>query len=278
MSNCLEVVVLTKNEEPHIEDLLISLQGLDCHVLIVDSGSTDRTLEICEQYGAEIVYYEYVTEARTRNWVLRQRKDVDWILFLDADERLSPELNRELQRLPSPSEGIVGYYVRREMWFLGKPLRYGGHQRNYLLHLLHPPVAEVVEETRTLEYVRVEGRTARLRHPIIHENKKPLRDWVLKHDFYAQREAEDRRNNVQRRKPVTEGRARAFIHRYILSRMPPLLLPFAYFGYRYFVRLGFLDGRVGFIYYVMHDLWYPTLIAAKLVELDQSQNHPDSEN
>lgn len=268
----LEVVILTKNEEAHIEDVLKSLDGLDCSVLIVDSGSTDRTLEICEKYGTEVVFYEYVTEAKTRNWVLAERAGVDWILFLDADERLSPELNRELRSLPSPSEGVVGYYIRREMWFLGHPLRYGGHQNNYLLHLLHPPVSQVVEETRTLEYVKVEGPTGRLDHHMIHENKKPLRDWVMKHDFYAQREAEDRRAGVRRDKSVTEGRTRAFMHRHILSRCPPLLLPFAFFAYRYILRLGFLDGRVGFIYYAMHDFWYPTLIAAKLVELDQQDS------
>lgn len=264
----LEVVILTKNEEAHIEDVLSSLDGLDCNILIVDSGSTDKTLEICEKYGAEIVFYEYVTEAKTRNWVLTERADVDWILFLDADERLTPELNLELRELPDPSDGVVGFYIRREMWFLGRPLRFGGHQNNYLLHLLHPPVSQVIEQTRTLEYVDVKGRTGRLKHHMIHENKKPLRDWVVKHDFYAQREAEDRRSGVKRDKSVTEGRSRAFIHKHLLSRLPPLLLPFAFFVYRYFLRLGFLDGRVGFIYYVMHDFWYPTLIAAKLVELD----------
>lgn len=263
----IRAVILTKNEEAHLADCLASLTGLDCEILVVDSGSDDATLEIAESFDAEVVFYEYITEAQTRNWVLDNCGDVDWILFLDADERLTAELNKELRTLPSPDGGPVGYYMEREMWFLGHPLRHGGHQKNFILHVLHPPRARVIEQTRTLEYVKVDGKTAHLKHRMIHENKKPLREWVMKHDFYAQREAEDRLEGVRRAKSVTEGRTRAFLHNGVLSRFPPLAMPFVFFLYRYFFRLGFLDGRVGFMYYVMHDLWYPTLIAAKLVEL-----------
>lgn len=263
------VVVLTKNEAAHLGACLGSLDDLECDILVVDSGSTDETIEIAEKFGADVVYHEYITEAATRNWVLdTYGPETGWLLFLDADERLTPGLNREIRDLPDPADGPSGYYMRREMRFLGHELRYGGHQRNYILHLLQPSRARVISQTRTLEYVKVDGPTQVLRNSMIHENKRSLSDWVMKHDFYAQREAEDRLAGFTREKPVTEGRIRAYLHKAVLARMPPLALPFAFFTYRYFIRLGFLDGKVGLIYYAMHDIWYPTLIAAKLVELD----------
>jgi glycosyltransferase involved in cell wall biosynthesis len=266
------VAILTKNDESQIAPCLESAKGLDADFLVVDSGSTDKTVEIARGLGAEVAFYEFVTEARSRNWILKTwGPRYEWVVFIDSDERLTPELRDEIAALPSPYSGPKGYSMRRLMFFLGKELRYGGHQDVWVLHVLHPPAARVVEQTRTLEYVRVDGPVGKLCHPLIHENRKGLSDWTLKHNFYAQREAEDRVERRRRKEPVTEGRLKAFIHDRILTAIPPFFLPVLFFVYRYVFRLGFLDGRVGLIYYLLHDLWYPFLVAAKVDEIKKKQ-------
>ncbi len=204
------VAVLTKNDELQIEGCLESARGLDADLLVVDSGPTDSTVDIARRLGAEVVHYDYITEARSRNWVLENwGRRYEWVVFLDSDERLSPELRDEIASLPRPDAGPKEYYMCRHMFFLGKRLRFGGHQEVWVLHVLHAPACKVVELTRTLEYVRVDGDTAKLHHPLIHDNKKGLSDWTRKHDFYAVREAEDRLRGVALEQPVTEGRLRA---------------------------------------------------------------------
>ncbi len=271
------VVVLTKNDALQIESCLRSAHGLDADFLVVDSGSTDKTVEIAQELGAEVVFYEYITEARTRNWVIENwGPQYEWIVFLDSDERLTPELRDEIATIPPPDRGPKGYMMRRLMFFLGKHLRFGGHQNVWVLHVIHPPAARVVEQTRTLEYVRVRGRVAKLTHPLLHDNRKGLSDWTVKHDFYATREAQDRLMGRRRKEPVTEGRIRAFLHDRVLSKTPPFLLPLMYFVYRYFIRLGFLDGKVGLMYYFLHDFWYPFLVAAKVEELRREAKQRES--
>lgn len=263
-------LTLTKNEAVNLRKCLRSLDGLPCRKIVVDSGSIDDTLAVAREFGAEVWFKEYVTEASSLNWALeRLREAVDWVLILDADEELTPGLRRELASIPPPDDSTRGYYIRREMRFLRKPILHGGYQRNLVLRLVDPRATRVVELTRTLGYVDVKGPTRRLRHPMIHENLRPLTDWILKHDLYAQREAEDRITGLNGPSPVTEGKARVLLHRYVLSRFPKLLLPISYFIYRYLLRGGFLDGTTGLIYFTLHDLWYPTLIVGKMVELEK---------
>lgn len=269
------IAVLTLDEEENLPSCLESLGEAEADVIVIDSGSTDSTGEIVAKAGIELVFHEFESIARQRNWVLEEYGNrYDWVLFLDADERLTPGLARELRRLPSPGAKAVpaAFYIKREFWFMGYPLRHGPYRNNQILRLVHPPKARVFEQTRTLEYTQVDGAVGYLRAPMIHENHRPLSDWIIKHDWYSTREAEDRRAFSHGSVSVTEHRVRAFIRRRVVSVIPPLLIPYLSFFYRYVIQQGFLDGRIGFIYYVLHDLWYPFLTAAKLIELDMADS------
>lgn len=264
------IAVLTLDEEANLPSCLETLGEARSDVLVVDSGSTDSTAEIVRESGYEMVVHEFVSIAKQRNWVLDEYgAKYDWVLFLDADERLTRGLAKELRELPEPGPTAAAFYIKREFWFMGHPLRHGPYANNLILRLVHPPLASVFEQTRTLEYTRVEGETGHLRAPMIHENHRPLSDWIIKHDWYSTREAEDRKAFSHRSVKVTEHRFRAFARRRIVPRIPPLLMPFASFFYRYFVQAGFLDGREGFIYCVLHDFWYPFLTAAKIIEIEK---------
>lgn len=271
------ICILTKNEEENLPPVLSSLSGIDARVVVVDSGSEDRTVKIAEEAGADVVSHEFKSFAQQRNWVLGSLgADYDWVLFLDADERLSPELAAELATLPAPGvPNPVAYYVLREMRFLGRTLRHGGYGKNRVIRLMHPAKCTVYEHTRTIEYAKADGATGALTYPIIHENMKPLSDWIIKHDWYSTRDAEDLSRTTRDATEVTEGRMRLMAHRAMAKLTPPLFRPFLLFFYRYLVLGGFLDGREGFIYCALHDFWYPLLIAAKLIEAEKRASPPD---
>lgn len=264
------IAVLTLDEEANIPSCLETLGEAEAKVVVVDSGSTDATEEIVAGFGFEFVVHEFISIARQRNWVLEEfGEDYDWVLFLDADERLTPGLARELRHLPEPGPSAAAFYIKREFWFMGHPLRHGPYADNQILRLVHPPLSSVFEQTRTLEYTKVDGAVGHLKAPMIHENHRPLSDWIIKHDWYSTREAEDRKAFSHGAVKVTEHRVRAFFRRRIVPRIPPLMMPFVSFFYRYLFQAGFLDGRAGFIYYVLHDFWYPFLTAAKIIEIDE---------
>lgn len=270
MNSKLLVAVLTKDEGPNIGACLDSVVPLGCDVVVVDSGSTDETVSIAEEKGAEVVFHPFESIAQQRNWVLdRFGPRFDWILFLDADERISPGLAAELECLDAPGEdGPFGYYIDRHFYFLGRRLRHGRFAGNKVLRLLCPERSSVLEQTRTLEYARVDGPVSSLSCPMIHEDHKPLSEWIRKHDWYSTREAEDEAAGMgSGAERVSENPVASFAHARVVRQIPPLLRPFLIFFYSYFLRLGFLDGRAGFIYYFLHDLWYPMLGAAKLYEI-----------
>lgn len=274
MNSKLLVAVLTRDEEANIGACLDSALPLRCSMLVVDSGSTDRTVSIAEKKGAEVVFHEFESIARQRNWVIdNYGAGYDWILFLDADERISEKLAEELESLSPPRpEGPFGYYIPRHFYFMGKRLRYGRFKRNRVLRLLDPSRSSIAEQTRTLEYAKVWGPVASLKSPMIHENRKPLSEWIKKHDWYSTRQAEDEaagmgRQRVDASENPDASRANSLLAKFV----PPLARPFLTFADSYFFRLGFLDGKEGFIYAFLHDFWYPLLIAAKLDEIRSGQ-------
>ncbi len=273
------VAVLTKDEQDNIEQCLDSVVPLGCDVLVVDSGSTDSTVSLAEARGAEVVFHPFESIAQQRNWVLEEYgNSYDWVLFLDADERLSAGLAEELAALKPPGPaGPFGYYIFRHFYFLGKRLRHGEFARSKVLRLLCPARSRVVEQTRTLEYAKVDGPVGILKNPLIHENRKPLSDWIRKHDWYSTREAEDEAAGMGfHAERVSENPINAFLNATVGRALPPLLRPFALFAYSYVFRLGFLDGKAGLIYYFLHDFWYPLLTAAKLHELKLGGGGPST--
>lgn len=269
------IAVLTKDEELNLPVCLRSTVQVDADVTVIDSGSTDTTVEIAREAGANVAFHEFISFASQRNWVIDNLAGpYDWVLFLDADERLTAELAAELANLPERNGATTpaGYYINREFWFLGHPLRHGPYGNNRVMRLLDPRHARVDEQSRNLEYAAIDGVVGELDAPMIHENHRPLTDWVMKHDWYSSAEAEYRLGkDHEKAGAVSEHKVRAWLRRKVLVMIPPTLLPFTNFFYRYFVQAGFLDGRVGFIYYVLHDFWYPFLTAAKIVEIKENE-------
>ena len=263
-------MILTYNSESSIGDTLASIGPLSDDIHVVDSFSTDRTVEIARSYGANVVEHSFETYGVQRNWAIASLPlKYNWQLHLDADERLTLELRDEIRSLHEET-GITGFYLRRLMYFLGHPIRHGGLCPTWHLRLFRTGVGMC--ETRKYDqhfYIRT-GGTRKLKGWMIDDLQMPLSEWTIRHNRWSDTEVEEQTNMstedrivgkltgdlIQRKKFLREQ----------YNACPLFLRPFGLFFYRYVIRLGFLDGRVGFVFYVLQTFWFRFLIDSKLFE------------
>lgn len=185
------VIILTYNEEKNIADCLKSVYGWVKEIFIVDSFSTDRTLELVKQYTDRIYQYPFETQAKQINWALENLPiKTEWIMRLDADEKVTPELKDELiRKLNMLNQEISGIYVKRRVYFMDRWMKYGGYYPTWLLRIWRKNKG-FYEERQMDEHIKItEGKTLLLNHDIIDYNKNNLSRWINKHNNYATREA-----------------------------------------------------------------------------------------
>lgn len=278
------VIILTYNEEVNIKFSLESVKDLTDDIFIVDSFSTDKTLEIARHYTDKIFQNPWTHYAGQRQWALANLPlKHDWILFLDADERLTSSLKTEIyqvvtRELENPHLG--GYYVPRHFFFLGRQLNWGGYQaglkelrlsnRNYLI---------LGERAGHEIYISKKG-VGSLKEPMIHEDKKPLSAWVERHNYYSTLNAnylwslkhgKDLFKGFEKSTPDRHLYWKEKLRKNLLYNLPIGFRPTLLFIYRYFFKLGFLDGMAGFIYILLHEFWFNFLIDAKYIELKRNR-------
>lgn len=275
----LTVVILVRDEERHIERAIASVRPIVGHIVVVDSGSTDRTVEIAERLGAQVLHNPWRNYATQFNWALGQLPaGTQWVLRLDADEIVSPELCDEIAAiLPGIGHAVDGLVVSRRMNFLGRPIRYGGLFPIRVLRLFRYGRGSV-EDRWMDEHVKVAGLTHNLVGEIVDDNLNSLTWWTSKHNSYASREAVDLLNlrygfmdhdTVAGLVDKSEAGVKRWIKEQVYSRLPRGLRSFSYFIYRYIVRLGFLDGREGLAFHFLQGCWYRFLVDAKLYEIEK---------
>jgi glycosyltransferase involved in cell wall biosynthesis len=273
----LTVVILTKNEERHIARALASVAGIATRVFVIDSGSTDCTVEIAREAGAEVFTRAWVNYATQFNWALDQLPaDTSWIFRLDADEVVTDGLAAEITaQLGSLSPSIGGVYISRRMTFLRRPIRWGGVFPVRVLRLFRHGQGRC--ENRWMdEHVLVDGETVTFEGEIIDDNLNSLGWWTEKHITYASREVVDLLNleygfmtheTVADLRGGQQAGVKRWIKEKVYARMPCGLRAFAYFLYRYVLRLGFLDGKEGTAFHVLQGFWYRYLVDMKLHEV-----------
>lgn len=267
----LSVIVLTQDEEAKLPELLDSLEGLPCEVFVVDSGSTDRTVEIAKKRGCEVVHHDWPGYGAQRNWAM-QNLDLEapWELHLDADERLTPELRSSIQAVLKADPPEDGFLLAKQGIFLGRPIEHGGVYPSYHLRLFRRGSGRCEDRLYDQHYI-VDGEVGQLDGVLEDVIATDLSEWTQRHDRWASEEAREilRSNEQDQIEPRADGdpiqRRRWYRRRYYDA--PPFLRAFLYFFWRYIVRLGFLDGREGTIFHVLHGLWYRFLVDAKLHEM-----------
>jgi glycosyltransferase involved in cell wall biosynthesis len=272
------VVVLTYNEEPNLEPCLNSLCAWAREVYIVDSGSTDHTSEIAARYGATLVHHPFSSHTLQWEWALENLPiQTEWVLALDADQRVTPELTDEICELdPAVLRTVDGIYIKRRQVFRDKWIRYGGYYPKYLLKMFRR--GRVKTDARDLvdHHFYVAGNVMKLHGDLLEVNKKEddISFWIEKHNRYATLLAREELENARIGrehivKPSFLGKPdqRILMLKQIWSRLPLFVRPFLYFVYRYFIRLGFLDGKQGAIFHFLHAFWFRLLVDIKLDEL-----------
>ncbi|MBX3385219.1 MAG: glycosyltransferase family 2 protein [Phycisphaeraceae bacterium] len=270
-----EVLILCYNESANLPHALASVTGWADAVHVVDSGSTDGSQEIAKLAGANVVHRPWLGYARQKNWALEHLPiRSGWVFILDADESITPELRDELLRISrggnsAGSEGVTGYYVNRLTYFMGKPIRHAGYFPSYNLRFFRRGSARY-EDREVHEHMVVEGPTARLRHCMLHEDRRGLEHFIAKHNRYSTLEARELMREMVRHRGERATRLERGIamRRWLKNKVLPRL-PFSglwRFMYMYVLRVGFLDGVAGFRFCLLLAT-YDTFISLKLAEL-----------
>jgi glycosyltransferase involved in cell wall biosynthesis len=250
-------------------------------IFVVDAGSTDGTLEIATQAGARVLPHAFVSHARQWHWALQHLPlTAPWVLGLDADQRVTPALRQEMMQVLASAPGLAhapaGYFLRRQQIFRGTWIRHGGYYPKYLLKLFRRDAVWVDPGERVDHHFRVCGKTARLRHDLIEDNRNEMdiAVWVAKHTRYAALQAQEELQNAGRHRQSSLWQAlrgspddRVRWCKQLWGRLPLYVRPVLYFLYRYVGRLGFIDGKNGFIFHVLQAFWYRLLVDIKLDEL-----------
>lgn len=264
-------IILTFNSEAVLNETLDSVMAISDAIHVVDSFSTDGTLAIATRYGVAVVQHAFENYGAQRNWAIENLPiETDWELHLDADERLTPELAAEIGALKrAPPAGIDGFYLPRLACFLGRPIRHGGMYPTWHLRLFRRGSGRC--ESRLYDqHFYVAGPTARLRHPMIDDQRHSLAEWTARHNRWAEAEVKElelgaRPGVISAQVTGTPVERKRACRRWYY-RAPLLLRPFLLFFYRYVLRLGFLDGKEGLIFFVLQTFWFRFLIDAKLYE------------
>ena len=272
MTAPLTVIILTYNEEPNLPQALRSVCGWAQQVVVLDSFSTDRTVQIAREFGAEVYQHRFENYARQRNHALTLPIRSEWILFLDADEWVSPELQREIAAVIDRNPPEDGFYIKWRFIWMGRWIR-RGYYPTWILRLARRGRVRC-EERQVNEHLIVDGAVGYLQHDFIHEDRKDLADWIAKHVRYARREADElikrelrvAQEEIDARLFGTQAQRKRWLRRHVWERLPPFVRPWLFFFYRYVLRGGFLDGRAAFVYHFLHALWFMTLIDAFWLE------------
>ena len=272
------VLVTTRNEEANVERCLRSVHGFADQVFVIDSESTDRTVEIARHYAeVHTLAYEH---GRIIPWIFQWGLDNlpirnDWVLILEADQAVTPELRKEIAALLAGAEiRENGFYIRRRQIFRGKPLRFGGYGSKYLLKLFrrgHAGLDPVEQDTR----VYVAARSAACARRSRSGTARRTRSCSISRSTSATPRPSPARRWRAAARPALEGDAAPLRHarradalaedRYY--RMPLYVRPFLYFLYRYFFLLGILDGKDGFIFHFLQAFWFRLVVDVRLEEL-----------
>lgn len=246
----LTVITLALNEEHNIEDCLASVAWAD-EIIVVDSGSTDRTVELARRFTDHVLSLEWTGYGPTKNAAL-ERSTGEWILWLDADERVTPELAEEIRTVLQDSSSCDAYSVARRAYFLGRWMKHGGWYPGRVTRLFRKGTARFTDNS-VHESVIVRGSVGRLRHDLLHFTDPDLHHYVVKFNRYT---------TLAARELWDEGRSASVFD--LMAR------PVFMFFKMYLVRRGFLDGVHGFILSILSSAYVFTKYA-KLWELHHTR-------
>jgi len=268
----LTAVILTKNEELNIQKCIDSVKGVAKRIVVVDSFSSDNTVNIAKLNGTDVYQHDFENYGRQFQWAL-DNTDIKtkWIFRLDADERLTNESAEELEKLcvKNNDTDVNGIVFTLEVTFLGKKLKHGGTYPFKKLCIFKRGLAYMEDRSMDEQIVLKTGSIVEMKNVSEHLDFRDLSYWISKHNWYATRAAKDYFDNIHDDnycKLDFESKTRRILKYKVYYKMPMQIRCWLYFFYRYIVRFGFLDGKEGFLYAFFQAYWYRMLVDAKIYE------------
>ncbi|HKI78388.1 MAG TPA: glycosyltransferase family 2 protein [Ignavibacteriaceae bacterium] len=272
-------VVLTYNEEIHLSKLIESIQKLNAPVYILDSGSTDSTLKIAENFNTPVKSNKFENHSKQWDYALRVFEvTTPWTICLDADQIVSSELFRKLEKFKDSGipEDVNGIYFNRKNYFKGRWIKHGGYYPKYLLKMFRTGIGYADPNENMDHRFIVPGKTIIWKDGHIKEEnlkENAISFWIDKHNRYsdlvAQEEIERRegiRNQIVTPKLFGSPDQRTACLKKIWWKLPLFVRPFIYLFYRFVIRLGFLDGWQGWMFHFLQGFWFRFIVDVKIKE------------
>jgi len=283
------IIILTFNEELHIRRAIESASRIANDVIVVDSYSTDQTINIALELNARVLQHPFVNHAQQFQWAMDNGGiTTGWTMRLDADEYLTDELIHEIEgRLSNLNQEISGIVLKRQVHFMGQWIRHGGYYPIYLLRIWRTGHAVIEQRWMDEHILLTRGTSITFNHDFVDDNLNSLTWWTAKHNDYATREAVDilsRKYSFQDGdlSTGTKGNAnqtttKRWYKNNLYLRLPLFLRAFLYFQFRYWIKLGFLDGQRGLVWHFLQGFWYRFLVDAKILQIEwwaKKENKP----
>ena len=272
-------IILSFNEETHLPRLLASIKDLGAKIYVLDSGSTDSTLDICKEYDVEVAYHKF--ENHPKQWhaaLTTFNIQTPWTIGLDSDQIVTPELFEQLKNFRDQDfEGVNGIYFNRKNFFKGKWLRFGGYYPKYLLKMFRTGVGySDLNENMDHRFIVPGKNIVWKKGHILEENLKEneISFWIAKHNRYSDLVAHEemermgalRAQTIQPKFFGTPDQRIAWLISF-WWKMPLGLRPFLYFTYRMTFQLGILDGTTGVLFHFLQGFWFRLIVDVKIKEL-----------
>jgi glycosyltransferase involved in cell wall biosynthesis len=281
----LTIILLTFNEEKRIQKVLDSIKNITTNIFVVDSYSSDKTLEILNERNIKYLQHPFENYSIQRNWAQENEPfDNEWVMHLDADEPITKELEEWLlNRFNAEKKDVDGFMFSRKTYFLGRWIKHGGQYPNYHLRLYKKKLGKCEDKAYDQHFVLKNGSIKKIENADIYNTvADSIDDLILSHNRWATSEAKEiiaNQKDVGEVEPNLFGNPierKRWLKINIFQKSPLFLRSFMYFIYRYIVKLGFLDGKEGFIFYVLQSFWFRFLVDAKVFEMTLKLNQKEN--
>lgn len=277
----LTIIILTKNEEQNLEKCIVSFRNVAQRIVIIDSYSTDETVELAKSLGAEVYEHQFENHAAQFNWALANiHLQTEWVMKVDADEEFTPELADEIrEKLDNLPGNVTGVILRRRVYFMGRWLQHGGKYPELLLRIFR--VGHGMSELKWMDehLIVTDGDVVTFKNDFFDNNNKALEWWINKHNWYSNKEVLDQQmksnaangiESIEETSTSMQAKVKRFIKNYGYYSLPKFFRAHLYFIYRYYFKLGFLDGPEGKIFHFLQAYWYRFLVDAKMYECEKN--------
>jgi glycosyltransferase involved in cell wall biosynthesis len=275
----ISAIVMTANEKLNLEECLNSIKDYVDDIIIIDCYSHDNTLEIAKKFTNKIYQNKWINYSKQYIWAI-ENTDIknEWILRIDADERWSREGFEELRKIIE-QDSADGVYVKMKIFFMGRWIKHGGFYPNYFLRVYKKSKGRM-EDRWMDEHISVDGKTVISSIDVIESNydrQKNISLWTDKHNSYSTREAVEFLIAKYKLKEMdsvanifgNKTEKKRWLKENFYFRIPLFLRPFLYYIHRYIFKLGFLDGKEGFIFHYLHAFWYRFLVDVKVYQIEK---------